>query len=391
MSKQEPVTPLVPREMIVAPFFAAVKQTQEREIVVDGKRWVIGLDHPTKRRVSPALDMRHGRACFTLLSFRDRIQNGREIFFSMNEFCRRYASSQGGRYATDILNVLFDLQETWVAREIEDGKVEYFQILGDIKIHQKTARRHEALKALSIQQEMWLDRVTLSPEFFGLLKRWEELARICLHVLTAIRSPKAQAIYTYVPSRAVHRTKTKPFAINLATILEQIGAPVPTAKSKRKQIFTQNNNSILSQLNGAEIIDGILRVELAETRDRSDYKLIFWVENDTAPEPITAQPIASPKKSVMLEAWLKSGRSRASFRERLKNAGPLPYHHLELLERAGVQLEKTRKFFQMAYALLGPRFERVLSEAKGDAMEGDRGRNPTGRLIYRMLHEFEHG
>ena len=391
MSKQEPVTPLVPREMIVAPFFAAVKQTQEREIVVDGKRWVIGLDHPTKRRVSPALDMRHGRACFTLLSFRDRIQNGREIFFSMNEFCRRYASSQGGRYATDILNVLFDLQETWVAREIDDGKVEYFQILGDIKIHQKTARRHEALKALSMQQEMWLDRVTLSPEFFGLLKRWEELARICLHVLTAIRSPKAQAIYTYVPSRAVHRTKTKPFAINLATILEQIGAPVPTAKSKRKQIFTQNNNSILSQLNGAEIIDGILRVELAETRDRSDYKLVFWVENDTAPEPITAQPIASPKKSVMLEAWLKSGRSRASFRERLKNAGPLPYHHLELLERAGVQLEKTRKFFQMAYALLGPRFERVLSEAKGDAMEGDRGRNPTGRLIYRMLHEFEHG
>jgi len=64
------------------------------------------------------------------------MQNGREIFFSMNEFCHRYASSQGGRYATDILNVLFDLQETWVAREIDGGKVEYFQILGDIKIHQ---------------------------------------------------------------------------------------------------------------------------------------------------------------------------------------------------------------------------------------------------------------
>ena len=203
MPERDAITPLVPREMIVAPFFAAVKQSRERDIVVDGKRWVIGLDHPTKRRASPALDMRHGRACFALLSFRDRLRNEREIFFSMNEFCRRYASSQGGRYASDILNVLFDLQETWVAREVDGGKVEYFQILGDIKIHQKTARRRDALKMLSMQQEMWLDRVTLSPEFFGLLKRWEELARICLHVLTAIRSPKAQAIYTYIPSRAV--------------------------------------------------------------------------------------------------------------------------------------------------------------------------------------------
>ena len=391
MPKPEPITPLVPREMIVAPFFAATKQTRGREIVVDGRRWVIGLDHPTRRRPSPALDMRHGRACFTLLSFRDRMKNGREIHFSMNEFCRRYASSQGGRYASDILNVLFDLQETWVSREVDGDQVEYFQIVGDIKIHQRSARRRDALRALAMQQEMWLDRVTLSPEFFGLLKRWEELARICLHVLASIRSPKAQAIYTYIPSRAVHRTRSSPFSINLATILEQIGAPVPSAKSARKKIFTQNNNSILSQLDGAEVIDGLLRAELAETQDGSDYKLLFWVEKGGAPEPVAAEPVTPPRKSSMLEAWLKSGRSRASFQQRLKNAGALQNHHLELLERAGVQLEKTGRFFEMAYALLGPRFERVISEAKSDAMEGDGGRNPTGRLIYRMLQAFEQG
>ena len=386
MPKLDSMTPLVPRHMVVAPFFAAVKQTQEREVVVDGKRWVIGLDHPTKRRSSPALDMRHGRACFTLLSFRDRLQNEREIFFSMNEFCRRYASSQGGRYASDILNILFDLQETWVAREVDDGKVEYFQILGDIKIHQKTARRRDALKALSMQKEMWLDRVTLSPEFFGLLKRWEELARICLHVLTSIRSPKAQAIYAYIPSRAVHHTKSKPFSINLATILEQIGAPVPSAKSKRKQIFVQNNNSILSQLNGAEVIDGILRAELAETRNNSDFKLLFWVEKERGPEPIVP-----PKKSKMLEAWIRGGRSQSAFQERLKKTSPLQNHHLEILERAGAKLETSETFFEMAYALLGPRFERVISEAKSDALEGNHASNPTGRLIYRMLCEFERG
>ena len=37
MPGPEAVTPLVPREMIAAPFFAAAKQPQERDIVVGGK------------------------------------------------------------------------------------------------------------------------------------------------------------------------------------------------------------------------------------------------------------------------------------------------------------------------------------------------------------------
>lgn len=380
----EQITPLVPREMIIAPFFAAGKQHQQREITVDGKQWVIGTDHPTKRRPSPALDMRHARACFALLSYRDRLKNDRDIFFSMNDFCHRYASSQGGRYASDILNVLFDLQDTWIAREIDGGKVEYFQILGDIKILQKTARRHDALKALSINNEMWLDRVTLSPEFFGLLKQYEQLARIRLDVLISLTSQKAQAIYSYIPSRAVHHTKSQPFSINLATILQQIGVPIPSAKSKRKQIFTQNKTSILSQLHGAEIIDGVLRVKLAETTDGSDFKLNFWVEK----ENISKMPNPSTR-SKMLAAWIEGGRSKTSFQERLRQARPLEFRHREVLELMHVNLEKTEKFFEHAQALLGPRFDRILSEAKGDALEGDIGKNPTGRIIHRILNELK--
>lgn len=44
---------------------------------------------------------------------------------------------------------------------------------------------------------------------------------------------------------------------------------------------------------------------------------------------------------------------------------------------------------QIILSFRGPRFERVLSEAKSDVLEGDRASNPTGRLIYRVLHEFE--
>jgi hypothetical protein len=110
------------------------------------------------------------------------------------------------------------------------------------------------------------------------------------------------------------------------------------------------------------------------------------VEENNASEPLTP-----PKKSKMLEAWIKGGRSQSAFQKRLKKAKSLESYHRELLERAGVKLEKTRKFFEMAHALLGPRFDKILSEAKGDALEGNRGDNPTGRLIYRILHEFAQG
>ena len=48
----------------------------------------------------PALGVRHARAVFTLLSFRKG--GGAVIQLSFNECCRRYARSNGGRYARAI-------------------------------------------------------------------------------------------------------------------------------------------------------------------------------------------------------------------------------------------------------------------------------------------------
>lgn len=379
---QEPITPLVPRELVTAPFFAAVKQTEPRELVIDGKKWAIGIAHPTSGKESPALDMRHARACFTLLSFRDRLKDGRTIHFSMSEFCHRYAKSRGGRYARDVVRILWDLRETFVAREIEDDNIEYFHILGEIVIHQKAARRKDALRALSTQKEMWLDRVSLSPEFFGLMRRWEELARIRLDVLNSLKSTKAQAIYTYIPSRAVHHGKDSPFQITARNVLEQIGAPVPEHKSVRKKVFVQHGEkSILNQLDGAEIANGSkLRVVLEETKSGDDVKLIFWTEKDEQ-----ARALEPPKTSKMLDAWLVSGRSQKSYEERIKKRRPLNDYHRELLEKAEVEIEGNERFFENAAALLGGQMDMLLSEAKGDALEGDAGNNPTGRMIYRIL------
>jgi hypothetical protein len=382
LPQKKQLTPIVPKDFVTAPFFAAIKQTEPRTLVVNGVKWTIGVEHPTKRRHSPALDMRHGRACFSLLSFRDRMQNGRDIHFSMNEFCHRYAQSRGGRYSREILNILFDLNDTWVRRELPNGTIEQFTIIGEIKIAQKPVRRRDALRALSQQKELWLDRVALSPEFFALLQDWEKLARIRLDVLTAITSPTAQAIYTFIPSRAVHHTHSDPFKIGLATLLQQISVPVPVHKSLRKKIFVQNKHSVLSQLDSKEILNGTLRVSLDETKDGADYNLLAWVEKRARSTP--ALPPAS--KSKLLDAWLAGGRSKQEFDTRVKQSRSLNDHQKYLLEKCGAKLETNERFFELAAVLLGEgKFEQILSEAKGDALEGSPGYNPTGRLIYRLM------
>ena len=192
-------------------------------------------------------------------------------------------------------------------RILPDGTIEKFAIIGEIKIYQKPIRRRDALRALAGQPELWLDRVALSPEFFGLLQEWEHLARIRLDVLTSLTSPTAQAIYTFLPSRAVHHTADDPFTIRLANLLEQLCLPVPAHKSLRKKTFTQNKNSIIAQLDGKQVLKGVLRVALVETKDGSDYNLAAWVEKNETP----AAPAAP--KSKLLDIWRARGRSKKDF------------------------------------------------------------------------------
>jgi hypothetical protein len=374
------LTPLVPEDFVTAPFFTARKTLGPRALTIKDRTWTIGIEHPTKRRQSPALDIRHGRACFTLLSFRDRLKNDRDIHFSLNEFCLRYAQSQGGRYSREILEILYDLNDTFVRLE-QPGKDKLtFTIIGDILLAEKPIRRRDALRRLQ-QHELWLDRVSLTPEFFGLFNEWEKLARIRLDVLTSLTSPTAQSIYTFIPSRACYHTKSNPFEIRLALLLEQIALPVPPHKSVRKKIFTQHRTSIMAQLDGKQTMDGILRVSLAETKDGTDYKLLAWTENNATAIP----SLPPPAKSKLLDAWVAGGRNKAEFDRRIKQAQPLTDHHRYLLEKCGAKLEGNERFFHMAAALLGGRFEQILAETKGDALEGNPGYNPTGRLIYRLM------
>lgn len=384
---QEALLVRAPRDYFIAPVFAATPQKKSREVLVGDRLYQIGGFHPMRRDASPpALDVRHARAIFSLLSFRDPYDSGtRLIRFSFNEFCRRYANSNGGRYARAIAQIVGDLLDTYIKiTDTRTGVGHTYRLIERIDIESRPPRRKDSNLARSRQTEMWFNGCELSPEFCGILNQIVELHYLKLDVFTAIRSDLARAIYLYIPSRAFHHTEDKPFEINLTTLLQQVDFPVPATRKLRKKLFTQNKNSILQQLDGLETLSGVFRVKLAETADKEDWKLQAWVKKDTSPKLAPPPP---QEDSKLLKAFLKSGRTREDWKVVRSRVSPLSGYEMDLLEAAKVDFQKSQRFLEMAKAILGEsHFDSLLAEAKGDHLEGRKAKkNPTARLIFRLI------
>lgn len=378
--------PLVPKDFITAPIFASRPQRGSRMVMAGDRVYTIGGFKPISedRPACPALDIRHGRALFTILSFVDLSAGDLTVRFSVTEFCKRYANTVSGRYARDMRGLLSDLERCWFKITYPNGTSESYRILKNISVRHKASRRKLLVNEIFEQDETWLEEVELHPKFFSLLQGYFSMAQIHLETLIKIRSPLAQAIYVYMPSRAVHADVTKPFEITLENLLLQVGHTVPKAKSLRKKIFTQNNHPVLEQLNNAAIMNGVLRVTLAETSDKKDYKLQFWIEN-RGPKHKLPMESEADEKGVLQKIWLEAGRSLEEFKEKTKfPLPPLEDYQLELLKRGKVEFQKNEIFFRKALALLGrDRFDGLLSDAKSAVLEHQKiTKTETHRLIH---------
>lgn len=376
-----------PRDYFLGPVFAASKHAGRREITIGDKLYIVGGFHPVRTDyVPPALDVRHARAIFTLLSFRDPYgDNGREIRFAFNDFCRRYANSQGGRYMRAIKDIIGQLMDSYIqVTDLKTKLAHSYRLINELAIRGKTIARRDSKLAKDKQTEIKLNRIVLSEEFYNLLGRIAELQDLKLDVFTGIRSPLAQAIYLYIPSRSVHHSENNPFEISLTKLLEQVSFRVPEFKSKRLELFTKHskeNRAIIQQLDGVETLTGHFRVRLAETADGSDWKLLTWVE---ASQTKRDRAVSNSK---LVAAYLESGRPRELLEQSLSNIESLTDYELDLLKEAKVEFQKNRRFFEVAKALLRePKFDGLLAEAKGDEKEGRKARkNPTARIIHRIM------
>ncbi|MDR3459665.1 MAG: hypothetical protein P4N60_19725 [Verrucomicrobiae bacterium] len=382
---QSPGLVAAPKDFLIGPMFAATKQTGPREVEIGKRFYQIGGFHPLRPDFHPpALDVRHARAIFTLLSFRKPNENTQLIRFSFYEFCRRYARTNGGRYARAIKSIVADLVDSYIRITDLPTKVSrQYRLIERIQTESRPPRRKDSRLALSNQSEIFFNGCTLSPEFFGLLGEIAELQHLKLGVFTAIRAPLAQAIYLYIPSRAHHHTERNPFEITLTRLLEQVAYPALKHKSVRHKIFTQHtktSRSIVQQLDRLETVKGVFRVRLAETADGSEWKLQAWVEKNQH------QPKLLSGNSKLIAAWDASGRTRELLEKRLANAQPLNDYELDLLEKAAVKVKGNERCFVLAKAMLSPaEFTGLLAEAKGEEFEGRKAKkNPTARLIWRL-------
>lgn len=349
------------------------------------RRYKIGGFHPLDpAKTPPALDVRHARALFALLSLRKPFDSSGKVTFSMSEFCHRYARSYGGKYAKELRVLLGDLLDTYIRlQETESGKLQCYRLIERVEISQGAHPVRSAASSADLPASAtWIDSLTLSQELCAALDDLRNTHQLNLESFMSMRSPLAQAIYLFLPSRAHHHTRAEPFEITLTRILEQVGHPVPPTRKLRRKLFLQNERSVVAQIDQALVLGGTFRLQLAETANREDYKLLAWVEHEARDRPASPQ-----RRGKVARAFVEGGGTQAELDRKLEHIPALTEYELNLLERGQVEVGGNERFFRLSKALLGEsRFDMLLAEAKGDEIEGRPAtKNPTARLIHRIM------
>ena len=390
---------LVPRDWLNGPVFSPKKQVAIREVAVNKNIWRMGIPNPLTSEPSAQIDMTHVRVLLGVLSF---WKGENPMSMSIRELARRASGSFGGAYFKLLRQKLGDLRDYWIGVELESGEKRMFPALSRIEITARNVRSKKPEKQQTLALDDWavvkreqgkdtsgthvqLDNVALAPEFVELLMDWTQLMHVRLDVMRSLTSDLAQAIYLYIPSRAVHHTKEDPWKITLSALFEQLDMPVPPSKSVRKKILTQHKKSVLRQLNDVPVLKGFLKVGLRLNKDKTDWLFLAWVEtSDKLPDFRSSD-------SALVDAWRKSGRPETELAKVLRTVLPdLPDDTRHLAEIARVDLEKIERFLRICILLLGKnKLLRMLAELKVEVIEGRGPHNPTGTLIWRLLNEIE--
>ena len=387
-----PITATVPRDWLKAVIWPARRPTETRVVHIDDKKYEIGGFNPLDKddKTIPTFSIKHGGVCYNILSFYDQLDRPEDgkAHFSMNEFCLRYANSNGGRYSRDIRLLFSDLTKGFFRVTAPDEDPKTYRILERIAISDRYPRRKDSKLIKEGQMELWLDEVQFSKEFLDFMIKVAERGRIRVDVLKSISSLPAKCIYTYAPSRAVHHTEHNPWEINATNLLVEINEPVPEGKKRRKAKFVGKRDgrpSIIEQLDGAKLMNGRLRVGIAETKDKSDWKLLFWAE-DVTDNVVSVPSLAS--KSKLLDAFMASGKGdKKEFNRVVKDRAPLSDYEVELLHNSGIHYGESEQFLEMVKVIIGAgRFQTILAEIKGNILEpNSKIKNPAKILNHRLM------
>jgi hypothetical protein len=351
------------KDYFKSPIFTALKQKDRRVVKVGDDIWTIGVDNPLDKNfpVIKSLTIDHAVIIFAIFSFTNPTKCPRKITFSLNKLCHLiYGCSNIETYqkAKSLMN---DLLYCWTSITYPDQREKFFRVLKNVNIIKKPFRRG----GKKLRPELWLNSVELSEEFYELIYDVEKNLFIEVDLITQLTSSLARTIYLYLPSRTIAR-KGEPFRITLSKLLEQIGFNVPKYKSRRRELFTKHKTSILSQLDGAELLgDKTLRCRLEETTDKKDYNLVCWVE---FPKGISSN---EPANSALYNAFKSAGGTLKVWKERLGRMRTCEFdmYETEALEHIP-DWQNSEEFLLMAKCLMGGLFTECLGRVKNHVLEG---------------------
>ena len=333
----------LPSVWVSAPLFPPLPQAEPYSITfLDGKySWTTGCKNTlayTRNYDSPYLrgfDIRHYDLIAAIISEyrKGHIDKSGKFFVSYKGLLSLIGKKTGTSPIKTISLLLDDLWNTNILWEDNEKKTAVlFRTLS--KIETKIEDNHNTL--VSIQ---------LDPNFITFIDQIEKFISVRLDIKVKLPSPVAQAIYTYIPSRAIYATVKEPWRISLTTLMKELRLPLEkySSKSEKKKLFTQNKTSIMQQLDGQPLRSGdLFRCALEEKKDRSDYYFCCWVQKIEK----------RTKDSRLLQCWKDAGRDVKVFYKLIDEKKPLTRKTIEDLKEMGLDPIKDRAYFEAAKAIL---------------------------------------
>lgn len=325
MDKHLKVAP-VRKEMMTNPFFP-VKSTDTavRTFETPNGTWHLGIKHASVGNVEYAkhtMTIEHAEVFFAILSFLDRSyttiapqedEAGIRVNFSLNDLVKKLGKPRSAQNYRKIENLVKELEYFWNAITLPDGNVIQFKPVMIASITASGTSKKKSTKA-HVGEELMFDSITISKQYIELIKDLKKVVYLDTTSLHQISSKIGKAIFTYLPSRAIHRDESNPFKISLKTLLKQVNALNTSTKypAGRKQVFcrrqvktskktgiTKECLSVIDQLDGLDLQNGMkFRCRVTDELNRAgdDYLFLAWVD-----KPI--KKVYKPKTST--EKWLK--------------------------------------------------------------------------------------
>ena len=343
------------KEFMTMPFFVVDRVEGKRILTCNQQTWTI----------SPPLTTEHEKIIYGALSFANPVKTELNIRADFNVFCRRIYNRSGENVRQKSIMLLNDIIETAITITItEDKTSKTFRFIDKIKISDSNIN------------------ITLNQRYCDTLNDPNSRIVFQYKLKKQCHSKLSKAIYQHMPSRASYATPENPQKISLGRLLQDVGHRPIQHKSKRYQLFTNNNNSVIKQLDGARMMGNkIFKCRLIENSNKTDYNFLCWAVE-------TKKRIIHKPTGKLFRAFEIGGGTWKQWTKLLENKSTMEFdmYETEALEYI-FNWEKCAKMYLMAKCLMGGYFTECLGIVKNHILEDNKVfKSPVHMLNNKIIH-----